>query len=132
MAALTPGTFIRAAVTVAVLGYLTWTIDLRAAAQAMAALPISHLAVALALVFGDRLLMVSRWALLLRGTGTVIPFKSAAWIFLVSSFVGSVMPAGIRNQFLDGTWDATRVLLEATPRIKATAARLPYVGRFAS
>lgn len=43
-----------------------------------------------------------------------------------------VMPAGIRNQFLDGTWDATRVLLEATPRIKATAARLPYVGRFAS
>ena len=43
-----------------------------------------------------------------------------------------VLPAGIRNQFLDGTWDATRVLLEATPQIRATAARLPYVGRFAS
>lgn len=42
------------------------------------------------------------------------------------------MPAGIRNQFLAGTWDATRVLLEATPQITATAARLPYVGRFAS
>lgn len=42
------------------------------------------------------------------------------------------LPAGIRNQFLAGTWDATRVLLEATPRIAATAARLPYVGRFAS
>ena len=42
-----------------------------------------------------------------------------------------VLPAGIRNQFLDGTWDATRVLLEATPQIKAAAARLPYVGRFA-
>ena len=42
------------------------------------------------------------------------------------------LPAGIRNQFLEGTWDATRVLLEATPQIKETAARLPYVGRFGS
>jgi len=42
------------------------------------------------------------------------------------------LPAGIRNQFLEGTWDATRVLLEATPQIKATAARLPYVARFGS
>ena len=37
---------------------------------------------------------------------------------------------GVRNQFLAGTWDATRVLLEATPQINATAARLPYVGGF--
>jgi 3-isopropylmalate/(R)-2-methylmalate dehydratase small subunit len=37
---------------------------------------------------------------------------------------------GVRNQFLAGTWDATRVLLEAAPQIKATAARLPYVGGF--
>ncbi|MFN8641061.1 MAG: 3-isopropylmalate dehydratase small subunit [Candidatus Binatia bacterium] len=42
------------------------------------------------------------------------------------------LPAGIRNQFLAGTWDATRVLLEATPRIRETAARLPYVDRFGS
>lgn len=41
------------------------------------------------------------------------------------------LPSGIRNQFLEGTWDATRVLLEATPEIKATAARLPYVSAFA-
>ena len=41
------------------------------------------------------------------------------------------VPAGIRNQFLEGTWDATRVLLEATPKIKATAERLPYIGGFA-
>ena len=38
---------------------------------------------------------------------------------------------GVRNQFLAGTWDATRVLLEAAPQIQATAARLPYVGGFA-
>ena len=47
------------------------------------------------------------------------------------TIAGGACPTGIRNQFLAGTWDATRVLLEATPQIKATAARLPYVGRFA-
>ncbi|MGD9762137.1 MAG: 3-isopropylmalate dehydratase small subunit 2 [Candidatus Binatia bacterium] len=41
-------------------------------------------------------------------------------------------PGAARNQFLAGTWDATRVLLEATPQIKAVAARLPYVTSFAS
>jgi len=40
------------------------------------------------------------------------------------------LPAGIRQQFLEGTWDATRVLLAAEPQIRATAARLPYVKRF--
>lgn len=47
-----------------------------------------------------------------------------------SLVIPAVLPAGIRNQFLEGTWDATRVLLEATPKIKATADRLPYVGGF--
>jgi 3-isopropylmalate/(R)-2-methylmalate dehydratase small subunit len=45
--------------------------------------------------------------------------------------IAVALPAGVRSQFLAGTWDATRVLLEATPQIKATAARLPYVSRFA-
>jgi len=48
-----------------------------------------------------------------------------------SLVVPAMLPAGIRNQFLEGTWDATRVLLEATPKIKATAERLPYIGGFA-
>jgi len=46
--------------------------------------------------------------------------------------VAIALPAGIRQQFLAGTWDATRVLLEATPQIKATAGRLPYVKGFTS
>jgi 3-isopropylmalate/(R)-2-methylmalate dehydratase small subunit len=41
------------------------------------------------------------------------------------------MPDGARRQLLEGTWDATSVLLEAGPAIQATAARLPYVGGFA-
>jgi 3-isopropylmalate/(R)-2-methylmalate dehydratase small subunit len=40
------------------------------------------------------------------------------------------LPAGVRNQFLQGTWDGTRVLLDAEPRIRQTAERLPYVRGF--
>ena len=40
------------------------------------------------------------------------------------------LPAGVRNQFLQGTWDGTRVLLDAGERIRQTAERLPYVRGF--
>jgi 3-isopropylmalate/(R)-2-methylmalate dehydratase small subunit len=42
------------------------------------------------------------------------------------------MPPAARSQLRDGTWDATRTLLEAEPAIRATAERLPYVRGFAS
>jgi hypothetical protein len=34
-------------------------------------------------------------------------------------------------QLLEGTWDATGLLLDAGDAIEQTAARLPYVGGFA-
>jgi len=37
------------------------------------------------------------------------------------------IPAGTRQQLLEGTWDATAVLLEAGDAIETTAERLPYV-----
>ena len=40
------------------------------------------------------------------------------------------LPPGVRNQFLQGTCDGTRVLLDAAERISHTAARLPYVRGF--
>jgi len=40
------------------------------------------------------------------------------------------LPPGVRNQFLQGTWDGTRVLLEAGDRIHQTAQRLPYIRGF--
>jgi 3-isopropylmalate/(R)-2-methylmalate dehydratase small subunit len=40
------------------------------------------------------------------------------------------MPAGARGQLLEGTWDATAVLLEARDTVKRTAERLPYVAGF--
>jgi len=42
------------------------------------------------------------------------------------------MPAGARRQLLEGTWDATAVLLEGGEAIEATAAHLPYVDGFAA
>ena len=37
------------------------------------------------------------------------------------------IPADVRHQLLEGTWDATHVLLEADTAIEETAARLPYM-----
>ena len=48
----------------------------------------------------------------------------------VTSRVGEMsagIPDGVRQQLLEGTWDATRVLLEAGDAIEATAAALPYM-----
>jgi len=37
------------------------------------------------------------------------------------------LPAGARESFLDGTWDATGLLLDKFEEVEAVAARLPYV-----
>ncbi len=40
------------------------------------------------------------------------------------------LPAGARRQLLEGSWDATRILLQAEDAVRQTASRLPYVKRF--
>ncbi|MDJ0852808.1 MAG: 3-isopropylmalate dehydratase small subunit [Myxococcota bacterium] len=53
----------------------------------------------------------------------------------VTSRAGSMsvgIPAGVREQLLTGSWDATSVLLDAGDSIESTAAALPYVSGFAS
>jgi 3-isopropylmalate/(R)-2-methylmalate dehydratase small subunit len=40
------------------------------------------------------------------------------------------LPAGVRSQLLEGTWDATRTLLQAAEQVRETAVRLPYVSGF--
>jgi 3-isopropylmalate/(R)-2-methylmalate dehydratase small subunit len=42
------------------------------------------------------------------------------------------LPDGARTQLLKGTWDATRILVDALPQVKETAAKLPYTRAFAS
>ena len=51
----------------------------------------------------------------------------------VTSRAGTVsagIPSGTRQQLLEGTWDATAVLLDAGDAIEKTAAELPYVSGF--
>jgi len=51
----------------------------------------------------------------------------------ISSRAGTVaceLQEGARQQLLEGSWNATAVLLEAGPAIEATAARLPYVNDY--
>jgi 3-isopropylmalate/(R)-2-methylmalate dehydratase small subunit len=40
------------------------------------------------------------------------------------------MPEGARTQLIRGTWDATRILVDALDQVRSTASRLPYVGGF--
>jgi 3-isopropylmalate/(R)-2-methylmalate dehydratase small subunit len=40
---------------------------------------------------------------------------------------GIKLPAAARESFLDGTWDATGLLLDRFEEVEAVAARLPYV-----
>ena len=46
--------------------------------------------------------------------------------------VAATLPDGARTQLMKGTWDATRILVDALPQVKETAAKLPYTRAFAS
>ena len=49
----------------------------------------------------------------------------------VGTFAATVRD-GTRQQLLEGTWNATAVLLEAGDEIEKTAGRLPYLGGFSA
>jgi glycosyltransferase 2 family protein len=86
---------VRLAITVAILAILATRIDMGEAAQATAAIRTPHLALVLMMVALDRAVMILRWVLLLRASGIEIAAGDATRLFLVSSFVGSFLPAGI-------------------------------------
>jgi uncharacterized protein (TIRG00374 family) len=86
---------VRLAITALILALLAMGIDMRASAKAIAQIDLRYLAAVLALVAADRSVMILRWILLLRARGIVIATGKAINLFLVSSFVGSFLPAGI-------------------------------------
>lgn len=95
MGALLRSWWVRAGITVAILAYLLREIDAGAALQAMLDADLRALLVVAVLVLVDRGVMIWRWLLLVRASGTAIATRDAAHIFLVSSFVGSFLPAGV-------------------------------------
>lgn len=90
-----PSTLARLVASVAILVYLASRIDMATSARALAAVRLSYVLAALALVAADRAVMILRWFLLLRARDLAVTWREAARIFLVSSFVGSFLPAGI-------------------------------------
>jgi uncharacterized protein (TIRG00374 family) len=95
IARLTGSTAFRALLTAIVLLYLLLTIDVGEAARAILRLPILSILVVLALLTVDRAVTIWRWVILVRATGQQVTLKSAAWIHMVSSFVGTMTPGGI-------------------------------------
>ena len=87
--------WLRLAVTAAILWWLSARIDMGAAVAAVAAVSLPHLALVLALVAFDRALMIWRWLLLLRAANVQVSAGDATRLFLISSFVGSFLPAGV-------------------------------------
>jgi uncharacterized protein (TIRG00374 family) len=86
---------VRLAITAAILAYLATRIDMTEAARATAAISRPHLVLVLLMVGLDRAVMILRWVLLLRASGNPISTGDATRLFLVSSFVGSFLPAGV-------------------------------------
>lgn len=85
---------VRVAITVAVMTYVLRDVELSAAGHALARFPLSWTMGVLALVAADRVLMLWRWLLLIRPF-TQMSGADLTRIFLVSSFVGSFLPAGV-------------------------------------
>jgi uncharacterized membrane protein YbhN (UPF0104 family) len=85
----------RALLTLGVLALLARRVDGSATVDALLRLKPDFAAYVLALVALDRLVMIWRWALLLRASGAPIPLHAVLRIYLVSSFVGAFLPAGV-------------------------------------
>ncbi len=106
--------------TAAILVYLATTIDMAAAARAVVTISPLHLAAVLGLVAIDRSVMILRWVLLLRASGVTIDIGRAASIFLVSSFVGSFLPAGIGGDAARA-WGLTRETSQGSEALASVA-----------
>jgi uncharacterized protein (TIRG00374 family) len=104
---------VRLIVTAAILAFLSITIDMGAAARAIAAVDRGYLAAVLVLVAIDRTVMILRWVLLLRASEVRVSAAHAANIFLVSSFVGSFLPAGVGGDAARA-WGLSRVTSEGS------------------
>ena len=84
----------RGALSAGVLGVLLARLDTREVGRAIAAADVGPLLAALVTDAGARVVMIGRWVLLLRAAGSRVSSWSAARIFLVTSFVGTALPAG--------------------------------------
>jgi hypothetical protein len=95
MARVVRSTAFRLLVTAAILWYVLRDIDLAELGATLVHVSPAWLAGALLLVAADRAVMIARWIILLRSAGVALQARKAVWIYLVSSFLGSFVPAGV-------------------------------------
>ena len=93
--ALARSMWVRVLVTGAILTYMATRLDMREAGRAMLQVSLPHVIVVAVLVACDRAVMIWRWIVLLRSSGSPVTTRVASRIFLVSSFVGNFLPAGV-------------------------------------
>lgn len=111
---------VRLLITAAILGYLATRIDMAQSIRAVLRIDPLHLLLVLALVALDRAVMILRWVLLLRAAGTRIASATAARIFLVSSFVGSFLPAGVGGDAARA-WSLSRLTQRGSEALASVA-----------
>jgi hypothetical protein len=89
-------TALRLAVAVGLTGYLFWRAHPQDVLQAAANAQWRWIAAAAALVLLDRTLMAYRWLVLLRTSSAgPLPLRAVLRVFLVSTFVGTFLPASV-------------------------------------
>jgi len=93
IAKLSRSLWVRVLVTAVILALLFRKIPLGDVVSAMARLRLGPALAVLVLVAMDRCVMIWRWIILLRAAGQNVTTRSAIGIYLVSSFVGGVVPA---------------------------------------
>ena len=86
---------LRLAVTILVSAYLLSRIDLADAVEAVADISLTIWVLLLFLIAADRLFAATRWIALVGASGVELAFVQGLRIFLISSFLGSFLPAGV-------------------------------------
>ncbi|MBQ01498.1 MAG: hypothetical protein CL477_12525 [Acidobacteria bacterium] len=84
----------RAGLSATILAILVSQLDQRGAMRALVGVDLRYLFGAIVVDAAARATMIARWALLIRSSGAPISDWSVARIFLITSFVGTALPAG--------------------------------------
>src|SRR2546423_7046401 len=92
---LTPRTFLRTVLSLALLGFLLWRIDLDQAAEALRDADYVYVLPALALFGCAKLLVAQRWRLMMAKFTIVPPLPALFGVLLVSNLANNVVPARI-------------------------------------
>ena len=104
MSRLTSSLIIRLLVTVVVLGYIASRIDLADAARVVTRINLATCGLLAVMLAGDRILAASRWLTLVWASGIELPAMVGVRLFLISSFLGSFLPAGVGGD-VARTWE---------------------------